>query len=96
MDSSPCAALLSRLTEGKRDTYLESLPAERAKELRELLQYPADSAGRMMDARIIAFDRDITIAAVISSYEPRRSLNCTTCFYWMMSCTCVAKSKFST
>lgn len=72
MDSSPCAALLSRLTEGKRDTYLESLPAERAKELRELLQYPADTAGRMMDTRIIAFDRDITVDAVIKQLRAQK------------------------
>jgi magnesium transporter len=65
MDSGPCAALLSRLSEGRREACLEAMPPERSAELRELLQYPADTAGRMMDTRVIAFDREITVDAVI-------------------------------
>lgn len=65
MDSGPCAALLSRLNEGRREAYLLSMPSDLAQELRELLQYPADTAGHMMDTRIIAFDRELTVEAVI-------------------------------
>jgi len=65
MDSGPCAALLSRLSEARRELYLVSMPAQLASEQRELMQYPAGTAGQMMDSRVTAFDRELTVDGVI-------------------------------
>lgn len=62
LDAGPCAALLSRLEESRRDHYLAGMSATQAHELRELLDYPENCAGHMMDTGVLSFNLDITVA----------------------------------
>ncbi|MBK6972499.1 MAG: magnesium transporter [Sterolibacteriaceae bacterium] len=54
------AALLSRLDEDERARYIGLLDAQVAAEIRALMQYRADSAGQLMDPRVLAFRGDLT------------------------------------
>ena len=58
LDPSPCAALLNRLDPDTRARYLASLNPEIARELSELMRFPPDSAGQLMDPRVMAFQGD--------------------------------------
>jgi len=51
-DPSIAASVLAQLEEARRDAFLASLDAQVASELRELLAYPEDAAGRMMDPNV--------------------------------------------
>jgi len=61
LDASPCATLLGRLGSKQQTQFLEQLPASAAKEIRELLEYPDATVGRLMDTRVIAFNEKITV-----------------------------------
>lgn len=54
------AALLSRLEEDERARYIGLLNAQVAAEIRALMQYRPDSAGQLMDPRVLAFRGDLT------------------------------------
>ncbi|MGB7988866.1 MAG: magnesium transporter [Candidatus Methylophosphatis roskildensis] len=54
------AALLSRLDEDERARYMGLLDAQVAAEIRALMQYRADSAGQLMDPRVLAFRGELT------------------------------------
>ena len=54
------AALLSRLDEDERARYIGLLDAQVAAEIRALMQYRADSAGQLMDPRVLAFRGELT------------------------------------
>ena len=58
LDPSPCAALLNRLEPETRARYLTSLNPEIARELGELMLFPPDTAGQLMDPRVMAFRTD--------------------------------------
>jgi CBS domain-containing protein len=58
LEPSPCAALLNRLDPETRARYLAPLNPEIAKELGELMLFPPDTAGQLMDPRVIAFRAD--------------------------------------
>jgi magnesium transporter len=45
----------------ERDTLLTQLEPKVANEIREILSYPSDTAGALMDPRITAFGEDITV-----------------------------------
>ena len=55
LDPPQAGALLSGLSEEQREEILTGLPSSEARELRELMQHPPDSAGRLMDPRIAVF-----------------------------------------
>ena len=55
MDPIHGAALLARLDVELRESRLDQLPGRLSRELRELMSYPADSAGLLMDARVTSF-----------------------------------------
>ncbi|MCR4301918.1 MAG: magnesium transporter [Sulfuricaulis sp.] len=59
LDPSPCAALLNRLDPETRTRYLAALNPEISRELGELMAYPPDTAGHLMDPRVIAFHADM-------------------------------------
>ncbi|UZE95403.1 magnesium transporter [Alkalimarinus alittae] len=65
MDAGPCAALLSRFDVVDRDRYLALLGSDEAHELRELMDYPANTAGYMMDTRVLCVNQSITVADVM-------------------------------
>lgn len=58
MDPARAALLLARLDEEERKRLLSWLNAAIAKELAELMTYPADTAGSLMDARVTNFRPD--------------------------------------
>ena len=59
LDPAPSAMLLNRIDPEIRARYMAPLHPEIAKELDELMHYPPDSAGQLMDPRVIAFRADM-------------------------------------
>ena len=55
------APMLAALGHTQREQKLALLDARLAEHLRELLSYPADSAGALMDPRITAFSSELTV-----------------------------------
>ncbi len=55
------APILASLDHGKREQKLALLDVRLAEHLRELLSYPADTAGALMDPRITAFSSELTV-----------------------------------
>lgn len=66
IDPGDVAVLLGRLDEAERERCLAILDSALAKELKELMTYPADSAGRMMDTRVVTFRPQVTVKNVLS------------------------------
>ncbi len=60
------ASLLARLDADKREERLALLETADAKEIRTLMQYPAGTAGAVMDARITAFRADATVKEALA------------------------------
>ena len=58
MDAGTAAALLARLDPASREARLAALPRTVAGELAELMSYPADSAGSLMDSAVTLFRAD--------------------------------------
>lgn len=58
VDPGVCAATLRRAGEDQRARCLHLLPEGIAEEIERLMSYPADSAGRIMDSRILTFRAD--------------------------------------
>ena len=61
LDAGPCASLISRFDESLRDHYLSLMTGTQAHELRELLDYPLNCAGHMMDTGVLTFSLGITV-----------------------------------
>ena len=72
MDPGIAAALLARLDERERTERLKVLPRPLACELRELMTYPADSAGFLMDPRVTAFRAEESVGDALSRIRGRR------------------------
>lgn len=72
MDFALCTALLSRLDEKSRDHYLSLLDKNTADELKSLLEYPEDSAGNLMQTRIIAVNENITVDQAITQIKRQK------------------------
>lgn len=60
LDPARAAALLARLEPEACGRLLATLEPGRAKEVRELMAYPADSAGRLMDPRVTTLPPEAT------------------------------------
>ena len=61
LDPPQAGALLDGLDTQRCDDLLAGLARTEAKELHSLMQYPADSAGRLMDPRITVFQSDMKV-----------------------------------
>jgi len=73
VDPRRAAALLGTLDPAVRDKLLGLLAPHLASELRELMTYPADSAGALMDVRVpMAFRHDRTVRDVIARLRTLR------------------------
>jgi magnesium transporter len=59
------AALLARLDDQERERCLAAVDEGLARELRELLAYPPDTAGSLMDPRVTSFRSDATLGNVV-------------------------------
>ncbi len=64
MEPSRSVVLLSRLDDNMREHKLSLLDSHLSTELRELLSYPPDTAGSLMDARVTTFRSDTTVLEV--------------------------------
>lgn len=53
LDAGPCATLLSQLDDPHREHYLGLFGESMARELRNLMSFPVDSAGHIMDTRVL-------------------------------------------
>ena len=60
LEPARSAALLNRLEEDERKRYKALLKPQVAAEIRALMQFPPDSAGQLMDPRVLAFRGDLT------------------------------------
>lgn len=61
MDPNRAAAILSVMSPEERELYLRHLGREVASRLREILDYPPDSAGAMMDTRVLLLRKETTV-----------------------------------
>ena len=69
IEASLCAGMLSRFEADKRDHYLNLLDPRIGAELKELLAYPQDTAGSLMDTDIIAFNENQTVEAALKQLK---------------------------
>jgi len=73
MDAGPCATLLNRLTHEDRERFLSLLDDRRVAELRELMAYPPETAGSLMDTKITAFNQDISVREAIVQLKNQKT-----------------------
>ncbi len=66
LDPSRAAPLLAGLDEAQQAHCLALLPPRWAEELREVLRYPADRAGALMDSRVRLFRTDLTVEEILA------------------------------
>ena len=71
------STLLHQLDDAKREEVLETLPDDLARSLRELADYPADTAGGIMEPRVASLSIDLTVQQAISRIRktPRQALH---------------------
>lgn len=73
IEPNRAAALLSmRDPDTREEAYLSQLPAADAVELRAILAYPADSAGALMDPRVLLLRPDTTVREALSRIRALR------------------------
>lgn len=65
------ANLLLRLDEKRRKTLLQRLPSPLAEEVREFMDYPANSVGNLMDVRAFALPEDLTVEEAVRQVRTR-------------------------
>jgi magnesium transporter len=65
IDPYTSAILLSKLTDDEREKRIELLLPRLSKEIREILSYPPDSAGFLMDTKVLTFQLDSTVEDVL-------------------------------
>ena len=72
MDPSRSAAMLSMRDPEARENYLTQLPQAQADELRAILAYPADSAGALMDPRVLLLRGETTVREALTRIRALR------------------------
>lgn len=68
----PASAIVHHLSNDVRERMLEQLPPTTARQLRELYEYPAETAGAMMEPRVVAFPIDLTVEQATSAIRKAR------------------------
>ncbi len=66
MPHDSVADVLGDLEDDDSENYLNKLPERLSNQIRELLSYPEDSAGGIMNSDVITVDKDMTVDEVIS------------------------------
>lgn len=76
LEPARSATLLSRLDKDVREQFLGLLDKQIADEINAMMDYPLDSAGRLMDPRVVAFSADLTAQEALDRLRKskRRSL----------------------
>jgi magnesium transporter len=72
MNPSRAAALLSMRDPEDREHILTLLPQSESEELREILSYPMESAGAIMDTRVLLFRGETTVREAVSRMRTLR------------------------
>lgn len=72
MDPVRAAMAMLRLSQEKQQQILQSLPAMVTEEMRELMVYPADSAGGLMDPRVMSFRKTTTTGETLETIRASR------------------------
>jgi magnesium transporter len=72
MDPTRSAAMLSMRDAEAREAYLARLPQTDADELRAILTYPSDSAGALMDPRVLLLRGDTTVREALARIRALR------------------------
>ena len=77
MGPKQASIVLRHLEEQKRGAALAAMPEQAAKRLQELLRYPPETAGGMMDPQVVSIPVDVTAQEAISLLRraPRQSLH---------------------
>jgi magnesium transporter len=71
LDSDDAADLLSSLSSERAQVLLDRLSRPLSAEMRELLRYPADTAGGIMQTEVVAVPEDATVEKVIEIVRSR-------------------------
>ena len=66
MDPVRAAAVLAWLDDAPRRDLLDALPEGAARELRAMAEYPPETAGRLMDPRVIGLPRNATVQEALT------------------------------
>ena len=72
IDPTRSAAMLAMRDEEIRNRFLALLPDKEANELRTILAYPADSAGALMDPRVMLLRADTTVREALARIRALR------------------------
>lgn len=73
LDFSACVQLFTLMDTNEKQRYLPLLSEKYSEEIRELLDYPANSAGRIMDKRILVFDQSSEVLSVLAQIKSNRN-----------------------
>jgi magnesium transporter len=76
MPPRTASSLLQHLEKSIREEALTYLPEKVARQIRELMHYPPDTAGGMMEPRVTSIPVDLTVQAAVSHFRkaPRQTL----------------------
>lgn len=72
MEPNRCASVLGLLDAEQREHYLGLLPEANAQELRGILSYPPDSAGALMDTRVLLLRPESTVREALARIRSLR------------------------
>ncbi len=72
MPADEVADILDELEEEKAELLLNEMDSESSEEVRELLEYPDNSAGSLMTTDILSFRSGITVSEVISELRSKK------------------------
>lgn len=78
MEATAAASLIARMDEAERNRALKAVSPSTARELKEIMGYPPDTAGQIMDPRVTVFRPDESVEqalARIRSHPKRRILD---------------------
>jgi magnesium transporter len=77
MPPKQAASALRHLEEAKRGEAIAGMPEQAARRLQELLRYPPETAGGMMEPQVVAIPNDLSVQEAISLLRkaPRQSLH---------------------
>lgn len=69
LDAGAAATLISRFDSDTQSRFLNILDDTTASELKELLSYPDNTAGKLMDTHVIAFNESITVGDALKQLK---------------------------
>ena len=72
LDTGPAVTLLNRFDEAQREQLFARMSEGNVTEFRSLLEYPEDTAGRLMDTDVIAFHEQTTVAEALTQIRQQQ------------------------